>query len=263
MDSRGQGLDQAAVWGIAIAILAVLVGAYVFSEVYEATSSTVEGSGVTYYDDNNIAASGMDDNGTGWTSAVSNDNMFALWDNIAQGAEDDNGLMDNSENVAGWINWYSDGVAIGDLRDATTRAMVYAKYALADNSLLENLYVAVRLERPGGDNIDIIYIDNTLFTADNHTWYTVENDVTDYINAVGTYRLHLWDNIARIGVQNENYTAIMWDNAYLVVNTYSNSFAENAIDDVGDGGSIIFSIMPIMVLVGIVLGLLFVFTKRD
>ena len=88
----------------------------------------------------------------------------------------------------------------------------------------------------------------------------MDNDVTAYINATGTYRLHLWDNVERLD-PGDNVAGVMWDNAYLTVSTYSDSVGESSIDEVGDTGEVLLSLLPLFVLIGIILTLVFVFRR--
>lgn len=187
------------------------------------------------------------DDTVSWENATSGASL-AIFENWGPGT--DNVIGDNIDNTAGGGTCnYSQSVVV-PAYDGVTSAGIQAKYLITDNKGLETLIIAVRLERPGGDNVDIILVDNTNKVSDNSTWYTVDNDVTSSINASGTYKLHLFDNATRTGTDNDNLKMIRWDNASLEVVTYNRGYLENAVLEVEGNtqtGYSLGSLMPMII----------------
>lgn len=230
-------------------LVAIIVGGLVFAKIHEATEEQLEGTGTTYpYTTIN---STFTDNTDNWDNAVT-DNSTGLWENISG-----NGVIsDNTDN--GTCEWYQ-SLIVSNIYDEVDSATITAKYQLSDNTALENLQIKVILD-DGTDNNVILLVDNTLHAADNSTWYTVDNDVSSYITAAGTYYIRLWDNTER-NAPGDNYVSVRWDNVTLTVNAYDKSIGEDTSTDIGDVGETIFTILPILALVGIIFLLMWTFTK--
>lgn len=188
------------------------------------------------------------DNTESWDNSVSG-GCLAVFENWGPGR--DNVVGDNIDNTgSGGICYFYQSLTVNSY-DGVSSATVQASYLISDNSGLENLTIAVRLERPSGDNVDIIVVDNTNHVADNSTWYAVDNDVTSLINGAGTYRLFLFDNAARVDTSGfDNLAMIRWDNASLVVTTYDRGYLENIVLEVEsntDTGFDLGSLMPMII----------------
>lgn len=166
-----------------------------------------------------------------WENASAGDNMSTYWDNWdgPGGANhmvwDNVGLDNNSGAGAQWASWYQ-SVTIPSYNDVVS-ARITGRYTVCDNTQAENISLYVYLERPGGDNIPILLLENTsaLFVADNTSWTAIDNTITDNINASGAYVLFLndnidrWDGVGVTGAPAENYRGVAWDNMTFTVVT--------------------------------------------
>jgi len=225
---------------LVVAPVALAIGAVV---TYETTGSIDTESGRTIFPDETLNSDFSDNTGNvpdNWENTVT-DNSIATYENVS-------GNWVASDNVGdnGTCEWYQ-ALTVSDLHDGVSSATILAKYQLSDNHNLENLQIRVVLD-DGTDNNVILLVDNTLHVSDNSTWYTVDNDVADYITATGTYYLRLWDNTER-GSPAANHISVRWDNASLTVNTYGMGYTENAVADVEGQTATAFSIGSLLPLV--------------
>jgi hypothetical protein len=163
-------------------------------------------------------------------SAGATDNIRLQWDNWGTA---DNAVWDNTgpqpvlgTRTATWTRWYQ--TLTVPACDQVTSATVTASYLLSDNTETENLSLYVYLERPTGDNVEVLLLENTasLFVADNSTFTTVDNNVTTQVNAggAGVYTLFLCDNIDRVALADDgsdNYVGFVWTAADLNVQSRS------------------------------------------
>jgi len=160
-----------------------------------------------------------------WDNASTGDNLVLQWDNW--GATD-YAVWDNKgpqaiigERTVTWTRWYQT-LTLPTYSGSITSASITGSYLLSDNTEAENISLYVYLERPGGDNITILELENTssLWIADNSSFTSVDNTVTSYINAAGTYTLFMQDNIDRVALADggsDNYVGIVWTAANLTI----------------------------------------------
>jgi len=164
-----------------------------------------------------------------WENASLGDNVTLTWDNgDLHGGASDNMVWDNigdTSTGAGttWTRWFQ--TITVPTHSRTNSATIVGKFLLGDNTGAENVSVYVILERPGGDNVYILSLENTsaLFKADNTTWIAVDNTITDNINASGAYKLFLQDNVDRITTVADNYRGVIWDNFTVTIATQAES----------------------------------------
>ena len=257
-------MDSMKILGV---ILLIPVASIAFAVGVITTFSTTDSLSSGFADDRvatttqlaNVTFSSIREN---WENASSGDNNSLVWDNWAGS---DNAVWDNVGDTEGgtavWTRWYQ-SVTIPTTYSGVTSATITGAYLLSDNTDAENLNLYVYLERPGGDNVTILELENTtaLWTADNDTWTTLENTVTTSINAGGTYTLFLQDNVHRLpSAAGENYVGFVWDNWNISVITYDAGYLENIVGTIEEQTGTGYDIGSLVPMIVGALGLLVVF----
>lgn len=234
-------------------LIAIIVGGLVFSKIHGVTEESLEGTGTTYTDQ--TLNSDFSDN----TGAVPNH-----WDNYKENN------ATNAWNASGYITttvtdnldkyengiWYQ-ALTVSSIHDEIKSATLNFKWRLIDNDNLSAIALKVYLY-DGTDNTLIWSSDNKENTA---TWNSQENSVTSVVDAVGTYTVYLRAEIKPDNTEAASKIIAGWDDVGLTVNTYDKSVGEGTATDIGDIGGTIFSIMAILALVGIILLLMWTFTR--
>ncbi len=181
--------------------------------------------GPTYWDnastgDNNTLNDGI------WTGTD-----YAVWDNTGPQAP-------AGTRAATWTRWYQ-SLTLPAYEDGVTAASISVSFLLSDNTEIDadNCSLYVTLQRPGGDNVVILSIENntSLMAADNTTFTTIDNDITSSITAAGTYILFLQDNIDRVAAADagsDNYGGFVWTNASMSIT------ADTSINPVYDAAAL-------------------------
>ena len=182
-------------------IISLLVAIIVVYQIFIATPLTAQTFNYSY----GLLNTDFSDN-TGnvpddWDNVVT-DNRLAYLDTT------NNWIYENGDN--GTVYWHQD-LTVSNLYDGVTSATISARFKLGDNTGLTNLTARVYLENASNDNITIW----ETTSKDNSTgWISIDNNVTPYITATGTYTLFLWENVLTGGANNV-YT--FWDDTNLSV----------------------------------------------
>lgn len=251
-------MDIGKVLGVIGVLVAIIMGALVFSEIHRVTEEAVEGLGTTYsYETLNADLSdntgNVPDNWENLTEPAVSDYITNAWN--ASGyltvTRTDNG--DNYENGV----WYQ-ALSVSNIYDEISSATLAFDWRVIDNENLSAIRLAAYLD-DGSDNTLIWSSDNTENTA---TWNSQENSVTSVVDAAGTYTVWLRAEINPDQQLNGSNLIVGWDDISLSVNTYDESVGEETAEGIGDVGSIIFTILPILMLVSIIFMLVWVF-KRE
>lgn len=251
-------MDIGKVLGVIGVLVAIIMGALVFSEIHRVTEEAVEGLGTTYnYVTLNSAFSdntgNMPDNWENLTEPAVSDNVTNAWNTIGYLTVTRDNCADNFENGV----WYQ-SLVVSSIYDEVSTATLSFKWRLIDNENIEAIYIRVYL-CDATDNTLIFESDNIENTA---AWNTQENSVTSVVDAAGTYTIYLRAEIDPHDSDTPN-VEVGWNDVSLSVDTYDESVGEETAEGIGDVGSIIFTILPILVLVSIIFMLMWVFSKRD
>jgi len=250
-------VSMSIIWVAGVALIMLSLIGLVVGVVQERVDSITDDSGST-------------------TTAVTNTTFTDLpgdWDNATWG---DNVNAEGENNAGIWENMVWDncgptpaGAAsclfYQDItvptHDSVTTARITAEWQLVENDNLDNFTVAVILGRPGGDNVEIYVMDNTIHAESDSTWYSVDNTITSSINAAGVYILYLEDNTDRLGPNTpDNYVSCRWDNATFSVTTVVHpQYAENLVDDAGGYAEENFPLLGLVITVGIIGAMILIF----
>jgi hypothetical protein len=239
-----------------MAPVAIAVGAIVIFETTGSIDYTNEATRTSM--DNAIVNTTFESTVSDNWDNITQDNAGAVWSGESNEVTD-NWIGDNCGGSVSTCIFYQSMIL--PAHNGVTSADVTGAYSISDNSSLDDMNIYVVLERPGGDNIYIILLENTsaLLTADNDTWTDIDNDVSSYINAAGTYTLYLQDNSTRSEDVADNYMSVRWDNVTFTTTVYAAGYLENSIEYVesqADTGFSLASLLPLIIaaiaLVGII-----------
>ena len=270
MDAKGQ-LTAGLVFGVITILVAVSIGAIMFTEINDAAGNQLEGAGTTvsYASNNSTFADNVIGIPLYWEDNVQDNDAKVT---LIRGATGDfiqmaNFCGDNSDNTMDIGYIVDNGTSVTSLLDDVKSASLTYKYRVWDNDNANTLQIEFWLERPGGDNVNI-WLENrdsagTL--AESTSWTTATKDVTDYINAAGTYkvwivtRMHGYGGAsAEKGGFDENIS-VQYDDVKLTIDTYSNSIGENINVDVSETGGDAFPLILLAVIVSIFIVILALF----
>ena len=270
MDAKGQ-LTAGLVFGVITIMIAVSIGAIMFTEINDAAGNQLEGAGTTHTDTSNNST--FADNVIGiplyWQENYQeNDGKLTL----IRGATGDfiqmsNTLGDNSDNVMDNVYIMDNGTNVTSLLDDVKSATLTYKYRVWDNDNATTLQIELWLERPGGDNVNV-WKDNRNNAGnlgESTSWTTATKDVTDYINATGVYVIHIVTRMHGYGGAshekggNDENISVQYDDVKLTIDTYSNSVGENINVDVEETGADAFPLILLAVIVSIFIVILALF----
>lgn len=187
-------------------IVVLVVGLALTPTIMATCNATIQGD-LNYY---SIATTNADfaDNDS--------DNCPAYWDNVvtdnwmANWSQSDERVWDNGDN--GTASWYQ-SLTVSSLHDGVNSATIVAKFRLYDNENLATFTARVYLDN-GTDN-NVIWESTSIENSASYT--SIENDVSSYITATGTYYIRLWEN----AVVTDNANIIVyWDDASLGITTH-------------------------------------------
>lgn len=264
MSQRGQ-MNTGMVWSIIIMLVSISIGGLVFGRIITTTETEAEGSG----EEKAYATlnSAITDNGGGtspipthWENAYfTGDNRRGYIDNVGVlgggGTVGDNHYLQDNDNGTFW--WYQT-LEIPYSNDISS-ASVSFKYQISDNSGLGGsgawhfLKVILGTSTENYTIWDNRYNGDGHIAADNNTWHTQENDITDFISAgATTYTLYLYDNCRTVSTSaNTDNVVVRWDDITLTVTTYDMGIAENIVGDVGGAGTSLFPLIILMVTISV------------
>lgn len=157
----------------------------------------------------------------------------------------DNGDVDGNGTGIIENGWFYQSLTLASIRDGVASATVTAQYQLDDNENLEAINSYIYLD-DGTDNTEV-WTDNSI--ENSSTWTSISVDVTDNVDAAGTYTLYLLTEIKPDNSQVGSNIQVEWNAADLIVVTYASGYLENAVEDVENQTSTGFSLGSLMPLI--------------
>lgn len=169
-----------------------------------------------------------------WDNIVT-DNRVAYWST-------NNYIYENGDN--GTVYWHQ-SLAVTDLSDGVSSATIVAKFRLKDNDALTSFTARVLLDN-GTDNI-VIW--ESTSTENSASYTSIENNVSSYITATGTYYIRLFDNVA---VTNDNNIEVRWDDVSLttVIQAKVKTVAQTMVE-----------LIPLFFIIGMIIAISLIVTK--
>lgn len=252
--NKGQALP-ALISSIIVGAVLIFAGLWIVSEFSDVSSDTLAdtGTSTTTTSENSTFSTDPD---ASWDNQTT-DNSTAAWsDNGVTTA--DNYVGDNCGGGTS-ICFFYQSITVPTY-DSVTSATISADWSIDENENLEDIHIRVRLGRPGGDNVEVYYADNTTHTE--NSWQSVDNTITSSINAAGAYTLYLYDNTTRASDSADNSVSARWDNASLSVTTYLQSAGENAQEDTEETIWDVFGMLPMILLIMVIVAVVGIIVTR-
>lgn len=230
-----------------VAPVALAIGVNV---VFETTGSLDSTTGRTSTTTELLNTSFTDNTGTqvdNWDNRVENAAVNAM--DTSSGyvttTVTDNGDVDADGTGTTENGWFYQSLTLSSIQDGFTSATVTAQYRLIDNENIEEIDSFVYLD-DGTDNTTV-WTDNSIENA--ATWTSISVDVSDNIDATGTYTLYLVTSILPDNDQENSNIVVGWTAANIAVVTYQMGYLENAVGDVEGQTSTGFSLGSLVPLI--------------
>ncbi len=247
---KGQASPELVV-GIIVVLAIAAFGGLIFGSIQMTAEEQAEGQGRTLATDQLLNVTFADNTLTlpdNWDNAVENAAANAYNTSLEYVTTNvtDNGDVDGDGTGTTENGWWFQSLTVSSLRDGLTSATVTASYRLIDNENLEAINSYIYLD-DGTENTQV-WTDNTIDNA--ATWTSISVDVSDNVDATGTYTLYLYTEILPDNDQVGSNIQVAWTAANLTVVTHNFGLAENIVGAVGQTGGDTFPLVMLVILLG-------------
>lgn len=189
-------------------VIALIVGLALTPLIVSLVSDAQPYSYTTYQTLNSGFADNDTENCPAYWDNVTTDNRQINWD------QPNERVWDNGDN--GTSSWYQ-VLTVSSLSDGLYSATIKAKYRLYENSGMDNITAWVYLD----DGTDNHLIWESTDNENTLTYISIENNISSYITAAGTYYIRFGENVS---VPGDNDIITYWDDASLVVVTETETY---------------------------------------